>query len=246
MNKFQDRCDECGKLHNISLTMAGSLIRCSCRSDVEVPPLSELRRSVGLDGYEMPVGEKVIQAVFDKRVPTTRDCVQCGDSRAEQEHLVAVCERSHQQPVGGGAVAGVIAGVPFFLPLPSSSSGARVGRNVIVPLVFHICPSCWMSCLGRSRYVLVFRAITICAIVLGIIFFAIWACLPAKATTPELLLCGGICFVGAVVTYGIALSVATPSLSKLKKGLCAEPIYRELFKAYPDAELIELRAGKEG
>lgn len=243
MNRFQVRCERCDKPHTVSAKQAGGSIHCSCGSDVAVPSLSQLRRTAGLGAYEKSVSERLLQLVFDDQLPTHHGCICCGDPRADRQNLVAVCERSYRKSEGGGAVAGSIGGIPFFFPLPGDATGEEVGRNVTVPLVFDICSSCWRSSRRGGLWSITSIYVAIGATALSATSFAMWVMLPLAGyeAVPIWWTWVGIC-IALLSLASYVVSFSTSPLRALKKRLCKEPIYRELFKEYPDAELFELES----
>lgn len=214
------RCPHCDKRQSVTARQAGSTIRCTCGCEIVVGSLSELRSHAGLESYEKPASEKVLQLIFDEQLPTLKGCIHCEDPQSDLKHVVAVCERSYQQ-TQGQAVVGMIGGIPFYLPLPAAETGKTVGRNVAVPLAFHICNSCCKRTQGSWISAASFIA-TCAAAASTLVALLVWIVLPLydhQAFHP--------CWIAYAAATTIACfliaTITSSSMNDLKSGSKANP-----------------------
>ena len=147
--KYEVRC-ECGKAHAVSETDAGASMPCPCGRMVEVPPLHQLRASVG-QSLISPVMQLRGMLLRDE-LPGTTACSNCG---CETNHLVRVrieCEsitsKSYTSPgavLMGCFLLGWIGAIFASLISRDSQRPVEYGRDVTFILPVRICEECTPS-----------------------------------------------------------------------------------------------------
>ncbi len=246
MSFFEYQCNRCGRIHPISPSQAGAVLGCLCGNQMDLPSLSDLRKHAGMTAYEKPTAEMIVEMVADGRLPDSPVCVNCS-GRCDGQALVAICERTRTKTCGTGGggsdgfVAGLILGVPFFLPLGGSGASGDVhqeqlGRDVFVPVPIRVCDRCWDEIIGLRANLLLrtgTRALGIVAAVLFLLWFA------------EPFLRFGVPLTWAISCFGVAVVLwitrswyRSRSAVAVKSLLRTTPIYCHLLEEYPEAEIV--------
>ena len=85
---------ECGVLHPVSATQAGSTLTCRCGRPVDVPPLSSLRKSAGESPVPLNTIERIRAMIRSGELPSGDVCPYSG-RRADDTMLFHIqCERT--------------------------------------------------------------------------------------------------------------------------------------------------------
>jgi len=100
---------ECGLVHSVSATDAGSTLRCRCGRSVDVPLLSSLRKSAGDEAFPLSTIERIRAMIRDGELPSGDIC-PCSGRPADDGILVHVqCERTWVrggEPINSSKVLG--------------------------------------------------------------------------------------------------------------------------------------------
>jgi hypothetical protein len=144
--KYEIRC-ECGQAHAVSGADAGASIPCACGRAVEVPPLHQLRASVGQSSIS-PVAQ-IEAMLLGNELPGTNTCAFC---HRETNHLLRVrvlCERviAETQASPGAVLVGCflfgwLGAIMASLLDRSTQRPVEYGREVSFILPVRICEGC--------------------------------------------------------------------------------------------------------
>lgn len=221
---FTISCD-CGTEIQVSEGSAGASTTCQCGRIVQVPSLARLRSIVGMSAFDIGP-EFEIQHQFASRALPLPGCLLCGSHDATPTCFVANCEQLYNKHSGG------ISWVMTFLSLlvlPASwvfmteSPTTEIhGRDTVIPLPVCVCEQC------RTRQ---FRAPPVSLLKWsGLLSFLFGLCLFLVDWT----------FAIAMLACGLSLRICASALYQrhqgfLKRSLERVPVYKQLFKKYPDA-----------
>lgn len=246
MHSFEFRCHQCGRVQDVTAVQAGMTLQCLCGSENLVPPLSELRRQAGMAAFEKSTSDTILEMVSDGRLPPGPGCVDCG-TVCDERPLVALCERvrlgtsESRGQWSGGFIAGILGGLPFFLPLGSWTAGEvreqQLGRDVVVPMPVRICDRCWEQSTGRSRNaVFGYLAAALAAVVA--VLLVLWALKPFIGV--EISPTGIVAALAAAILAWVAKRRSTAESAAAVKALLSKvPVYRDLCREYPHAQIVE-------
>ena len=144
---FEIAC-KCGKRRSVAGMMAGTCVRCECGVEIQVPPLSELRRQAGVEPYVTSALDQIQQLLDADDLPAGSDCLLCHAPTHETVYCEAVCERSWkhreyfcEEPGGFTEI------MLFFFPvvllcLIRAETAETMGRDIVVPMPFRLRPAC--------------------------------------------------------------------------------------------------------
>jgi hypothetical protein len=211
-----------------------------------VPALSKLRQQAGLAAFEKSTSESILEMVSDGRLPPGRGCVGCG-TFCDERSLVAICERASlrtsgsQGEWGGGFIAGIVGGLPIFLPLGSWSEGEvreeQSGREIVVPIPIHICEQCWGQATRRGRNSVLRHVVTAIAVTTAVLV-VLWATEPfiALRISPVWI---AVALAALILSGLVKRRYTAESAAAVKFLLSKVQVYRDLCQEYPDAEIVE-------
>jgi hypothetical protein len=86
---------QCGKRIPVKTEEAGTTIRCDCGRSVQVPSLSKLRTTSGLDAYESGAIDTIKRMLAEGALPWGETCAESGRPTKDLIQLVVQCERLH-------------------------------------------------------------------------------------------------------------------------------------------------------
>jgi len=143
---YEVRCT-CSKTHEVSAADAGSMLRCTCGRNVDVPPLHVLRTSAGEHGVSPSVQ---LQAMLhNNELPGTRSCACCHRETDHQIRVSVVCEQViTKEPAAKGAVllgclvSGLLGGLVMMLLSKSGQRPIQHGTQVSFVLPVCVCEVC--------------------------------------------------------------------------------------------------------
>ena len=84
---------ECGKRLAVPSTAAGSTVQCTCRRSVAVPPLSQLRQSVGHGAFEAGIIDTIRRLIAEGQLPPGKNCLTSGIFTDDTADVIVHCER---------------------------------------------------------------------------------------------------------------------------------------------------------
>lgn len=239
-------CQGCGRKHDVTAPQAGTTLVCACGFEIQIPPLSELRRQAGMRAYEKSVVQEIAEGIQDGKLPSNDDCLGCHRPKTRKRWLEAVCERggARTRTTGGdvgGFVAGLIGGIPFVIPLGDGSSGELIedspGRDVTVFLPAPICDECRRH-LHRGVGTFVCRVLLRGFLTGALVFLLVWLVAPNIGWPTPSFYWIWLPLGCALATWFAGLYFGRQDEAALKSALStAEPAYERLFAKYPDALL---------
>jgi hypothetical protein len=154
---------ECGASLSISATDAGATISCRCGRQVQVPRLSQLRISQGLDPAESNVRDTIARMIRDGALPWGQCCAVTAMPTDDSMPLDIQCERSYVQG-GRSQFWGVMLMIGgFFACLPLAifmwligrelfaTSPEREGRDVVITIPIWVCRDSQATVRGWSQ-----------------------------------------------------------------------------------------------
>jgi hypothetical protein len=138
------RC-ACGKVYQISASLAGSHYTCACGKELVVPSLSQLK---------MAAGEEVLSPVVRLEhmaqlgmLPQETRCVTCGQATTGVTHFWAICERAFVKRDPNRewwvvALGWLFLGWLALLILLRARDDRVHGSDVRLRLPLRVCPEC--------------------------------------------------------------------------------------------------------
>jgi len=135
----------CGNMRRVTAGDAGSSLTCSCGQQIEVPPLSILRREAGQFSASP---ELIIKTMIEKNeLPEDSTCVQCHSETNGVHQFMVVCERAEtKREVGGCSFVAyfiLLGWVGVILAtLQNRNHSKDYGRDVSFRLPIRLCPAC--------------------------------------------------------------------------------------------------------
>ena len=139
------RCD-CGQVHRVAATLAGSRFTCPCGREVAVPSLSRLKAAAGETAFSPDV--RVEQMLNLGMLPQETRCVVCGTATSGVAHVWATCERAFVKKDPSRTWWVVALGWFFFgwlaliLLLLRARDDRVHGSDVQFRLPLRVCPDC--------------------------------------------------------------------------------------------------------
>src|SRR5262245_55140066 len=132
--KYEVRC-ECGKVHKVSGSDAGTSVPCECGRKVEVPPLHTLRAAAGEAALSPVV--RIQSLLYEGRLPGTRDCAGYGRETDGSSQVSVVCERvitTSGASIGEVLGGWLLLGIPWLLVLANRSTPQGTEVAFLLPL----------------------------------------------------------------------------------------------------------------
>lgn len=133
---------ECGQVHQVPATMAGSRFPCACGREVSVPSLGRLKASVGQSAVSAEV--RIEQMLQRGMLPEETSCLVCRKPTKDVAHAWTVCERATvQQP--GGWVTSLLSFVTIlwgFIIFYKQLRETSEGRDLRFRLPLRVCRDC--------------------------------------------------------------------------------------------------------
>ena len=139
---------ECGSRLAVSPSMAGQVAVCTCGKSVQVPRLSELRRAVGLDAFEVSISDRLHAMSRDGRLPVERECVACGKPTQERLECSVECERPYAKgPSFWKSFFVMLLGPIWAMAAMKRDYDATEvhGNELVIRTPIRICRSCFES-----------------------------------------------------------------------------------------------------
>lgn len=137
---------ECGQVHRVAATLAGSQLACTCSREVAVPSLSKLKVKAG----EAPLSAELrIQHMLQLgMLPEETSCRLCGTETKHTFYCWAVCERVEVKR--GPSVWTIVVTYVFFgflfaaimAALRDRTGETEMGRDVRFRLPLRVCEKC--------------------------------------------------------------------------------------------------------
>lgn len=166
---YEVRC-ECGKAHVVGAADAGSSLRCACGRTVDVPPLHQLRASVGEEALSPAV--RIQSLLLAGQLPGTNLCAVCSATTSKRVVIGIECERGELKPgpasrttagigclfgMAIGGLGGLFAG-NRVMQSSNDPAGARyVGQDVAFELPLPVCTGCRSGLNERATLVAALR-----------------------------------------------------------------------------------------
>lgn len=212
---------QCGAQIVVSEGSAGTRMNCNCGRVVEVPSLAKLRSGAGLAPIDVPLEHEIKWLLNSGELPTA-ECVHCGSSVADVIRFRADCETFYVQKSGGLSWASLLlAGGGLFLW--DEEVVNCHGRETVIPVPAPVCYQCQRNLLNVPPTAVLKLVGTlvlmsaICALV-----FVYWPIAVIAA------LCG-------LALRVVATTLQTRHQVCIKTMLSNVPIYKAVFKKYPNA-----------
>jgi hypothetical protein len=151
-NQYRVQC-ACGRELAATASMAGTVWRCACGQEIEIPVLSELRRLAGKAEYVTNIVEELRLRLSRGENPAGKQCLCCGVFTDELQSCEVVCEQPWNVTakegkstmlslllMGMGALFGYLL---FFRQheAPETEPVAH-GRETVIRLPMPVCADC--------------------------------------------------------------------------------------------------------
>ncbi|MCA9269712.1 MAG: hypothetical protein KDA41_14630 [Planctomycetales bacterium] len=108
---------QCGHRVEVSATQAGATVKCTCGASLDVPTLSQLRRSAGQASYEAGVIDTIRRMIDEQSLPSMSACVLCGRPTSETLMVQVQCETKYIKGFSAGPWKWIfVIGSVLFLP----------------------------------------------------------------------------------------------------------------------------------
>ncbi len=224
---------ECGKVHRLSIGLAGTMGDCDCGRRFPVPSSLKLREMAGLAPVE-PEPELVLSRLVETGELPPPSCIICGGNAAVRVELLVECERQYARSRDNdAAVYGLLLGAagPLLVALASSAVGTRrrdvetFGRDVFVPAPLNACHMCAGQVAPR-RVGRLLKALALICTLSALALILMWRLVPA------------LWLFGASIALRLAArSRRSAEQIRLRKLIGRMPEYRDLFRKYPRATI---------
>lgn len=149
---------ECGVVHEVAASAAGTSLACVCGKSVRVPSLAKLKASVGQTAVSADF--ELARILGTGRLPVEDTCGVCGQKTDNRLQVPVVCEQQElkkEHTVVGSLVSRALVSLltlGFLRYDPGDDPGQQVGRNVAYLLPIRVCTTCaagkWTTELTRS------------------------------------------------------------------------------------------------
>ncbi|MFO0798131.1 MAG: hypothetical protein U0804_11705 [Gemmataceae bacterium] len=140
----------CGAAVPVRAGQAGTVRRCACGRDVEVPSLHELRQAAGQEA--LPPFLRVQTKLAAGLLPGTHSCAACGRETAATARVHVECERARVEDrlnnravLTGcliGSVFGWLIALLAMMHLRSQDTSRQIGNDVAVAVPVPVCNIC--------------------------------------------------------------------------------------------------------
>ncbi|HYH64005.1 MAG TPA: hypothetical protein VD866_04835 [Urbifossiella sp.] len=140
----------CGAAVPVRAGDAGSVRRCACGRDVEVPSLHELRESAGQEA--LPPFLRVQTKLAAGLLPGIRGCAECGREPAATARVHVECERArvedrlnNRAALAGCLLVGCfgwLIALPTLVMLRFRGPTRQFGNDVVVVVPVPVCDAC--------------------------------------------------------------------------------------------------------
>ncbi len=144
---------ECGARMMVREGQAGAKRSCECGRIVKVPPLHELRRSIGMSPHLLSPELVIEHLAFKGELPRCRTCACCGSETDQHIFVVTECERAQVQDDTRFHWLMLLAGfwgIIFSLALRGQDR-REYGKDKIYTLPLTVCPECQCDLRGERQ-----------------------------------------------------------------------------------------------
>jgi hypothetical protein len=222
---YQIRC-ACGGFIVVSEQAAGASLLCSCGRKIDVPSLGALREGAGLPAHQLSARLVIENLLAHGELPGHMACAQCNGATDQSVTITAECEKSWSGEHGWIASIFLILVAGVWSLLVFQSDGRERGSNVILHLPVRMCRRCRRQLPGTPITALkVYLAcIVIACSIIGMFVVNPWI---------------GLLAVPILALLGIAVKLERKrQQTVIRDFLRQEPLYEQLLKDYPDANLM--------
>lgn len=136
-------CDSCNRSLSVSASQAGAAVNCDCGAVVQVPRMSQLRKSAGETAIPLSTAEAVGKMVANGELPQNEVCPLSLRPANETLHVHAICEQPWTTGGGDSTQTAIALGCLFgwfgyVMARESERPEERHGRDTVVDLPIRI------------------------------------------------------------------------------------------------------------